>query len=363
MKILFITDSLGRGGKERRLVELIKNLKINQVDIRLIVLYDLIEFEEIHKIGIKIHKLIRSFKFDLSISYKILKICSEFKPDIINTWGLMPSIYATPVAKFKKIKFINSMIINAPIELDMKTKIFSKIILPLSDIIVGNSYAGLRSYNIDENRGIVIYNGYDLSRSKNLIKKIDVKNQLKVKTRYLCGMVAVFRDHKDYITLIEAAKIIFTKRNDISFVMVGDGPTYEQIKEISKNMENIFFTGRRTDVESIINIFDIGILSTFTEGISNSIMEYMALGKAVIATEGGGTNELVKDNVTGILVPKKSPRILAEKIELLIDNEELRSQLGSAGQKRIYEKFNIELMVSNYYNLFKDVVREKTDKK
>ncbi len=359
MKILFITDSLGRGGKERRLVELIKSLKKNQVDLRLIVLYDLIEFEEIYKIGIKIDKIIRSFKFDLSISYKIFKICSDFKPDVINTWGLMPSIFAAPVAKFKKIKFVNSMIINAPIKLDMKTRIFSKIIFPLSDRVVGNSCAGLRSYNIDQERGIVIYNGYDLSRSRNLIEKSVVKNQWKVKTRYICGMVAVFRDHKDYFTLIEAAKIILAKRNDISFILVGDGPTYKEIKDMSENMENIIFTGRRTDVESIINIFDIGILSTFTEGISNSILEYMALGKAVIATDGGGTNELVNNNLTGYLVPKKSPVILSEKIEFLIDNEELRNQFGSAGQKRINEEFNIEFMVSNYYSLFKDVILKK----
>ena len=87
--------------------------------------------------------------------------------------------------------------------------------------------------------------------------------------------------------------------------------------------------GRQSDVESIINISNICVLTTNVkihgEGISNSILEYMAMGKPVIASCGGGTNEIVEDAVTGFLISPLSPRELAEKIEILIDNPEFEN--------------------------------------
>ena len=72
----------------------------------------------------------------------------------------------------------------------------------------------------------------------------------------------------------------------------------------------------------MVNVFDIGVLATHGEGISNSIMEYMALGKPVVASEGGGTCELVQDGITGFLVPRRDPQALAARISQLLDDQE-----------------------------------------
>ena len=109
-------------------------------------------------------------------------------------------------------------------------------------------------------------------------------------------MVAGFDKRKDFATLIEAAIDICRERSDLVFMFVGGGPDWELLRSrVPQSMINnqIIFTGKRTDVESVIQIFDIGLLITFYEGISNSIIEYMALGKPVIATDGGGTSEII----------------------------------------------------------------------
>lgn len=77
--------------------------------------------------------------------------------------------------------------------------------------------------------------------------------------------------------------------------------------------DNIKFLSSQENVESIMNICDIGVLASFTKGFSNSIMEFMALGKPMIATDGGGTKELVVDGNTGYLIPKKAHEILTKK--------------------------------------------------
>ena len=117
------------------------------------------------------------------------------------------------------------------------------------------------------------------------------------------------------------------------------------------------------DVESIINIFNIGILLTkediHGEGISNSILEYMALGKPVIATDGGGTVELVQDKVSGFLIKTKSILEMSSKIEYLLDNEKISKEMGNKGREIVNNKFNLTLMINNYIKLYNRVCKEQ----
>lgn len=132
-------------------------------------------------------------------------------------------------------------------------------------------------------------------------------------------MVASFSNYKDYRTYIQAANRVLNKVNYITFLCIGSGDdkTYRELVD-PESKKFVKFLGRQENVESIMNICNIGILLTYTEGISNSIMEFMALGKPVIATDGGGIKELIIDRETGFLIPPKSPMVLAEKIIVLL---------------------------------------------
>jgi glycosyltransferase involved in cell wall biosynthesis len=117
-------------------------------------------------------------------------------------------------------------------------------------------------------------------------------------------------------------------------------------------IEHFRLLGELSGVESLVNIMDICVLSTFTEGVSNSILEYMALGKPVVATAGGGTNEIVSDTVTGLLISPSDPEELALKLELLLNDTDLCARMGLAGKERIIEEFSIDAMVRKYINLY-----------
>ena len=103
----------------------------------------------------------------------------------------------------------------------------------------------------------------------------------------------------------------------------------------------------------MINVFDIGVLSTYSEGISNSIMEYMALSKPVVATDGGGTRELIEDNKSGFLVEQKNADQMAKYLETLINDSDIRNEMGLRGKQIIKEKFNYKKMCDSFYNTFK----------
>jgi glycosyltransferase involved in cell wall biosynthesis len=159
---------------------------------------------------------------------------------------------------------------------------------------------------------------------------------------------------KDYSTFIKAGNKVLAERNDVTFVIVGDGEDRGEIQLSIKSdyQEKFVFTGQRSDVESIVNIFDVAVLATFTEGISNSIMEYMALSKPVIATNGGGTEELVVDGETGVLVSVGNEEELSKKIIQLLNNPELGHQMGVNGGKRLIKEFSFEKMINNYINTY-----------
>lgn len=357
MKILFFIDILMSGGKERRLTELMKALKQTpDCDFELAVMSSEIHYREVLDLNIPIHYLIRKSKKDISVTFKLYKLCKEYKPDIIHCWDSMTAVYSFPVCRLLNIKLINGMITNAPEKISLTDKkwIRSRLTFPFSDTIIGNSKAGLAAYRAPAKKSYFIHNGFDFKRIENILSSQIIRQQLNVTSRYIIGMVASFSTTKDYKTFFEAAHIILDKRKDVTFIAIGSNTESSASKNHIRNEYSGYFRllGKRSGIESYVNTFDIGVLSTFGEGISNSILEYMALGKPVVATLGGGTVELVIDNETGFLVRRSDAGELARKIELLLDNAQLRHKMGSAGRERIKNFFNIENMMKKYIEIY-----------
>jgi len=364
MKILFIIDSLRSGGKERRLVSLIEGLnEIEKIEMEIIISSKNIHYKSIIDTGIKIHFLERNSIKDFRLLSKFNIIINNLKPDIVHCWDNIAAIHFGPICKIKKIPFINSMITAAPdIQKLSKRYIINAISYPFSDVILSNSQAGLDNLFVPKKKQKVIHNGFNFDRLNNLIDKEFVYDKFNIdKSKSIIGMVASFTNHKDYETFIKAGLELLKSRDDFQLIAIGDGPNLKAIKNnIDKNiLKHFIFLGKITDIESIVNTFDIAVLSTYTEGISNAIMEYMALSKPVIATDGGGTKELVVDNETGFLIEEKNEVQLAEKMSLLLENPNVSKEMGKKGKERIQKYFSIDKMVNETYELYFNKIKNK----
>lgn len=362
MKIIFIIDTLTAGGKERRLTELIKGLiSTSKAECELVVMSSDIHYKEILDLGIKIHIILRKTKKDLTVFNKLYRIFRLFNPDIVHCWDSMTAVYSVPLCKYLRIKLVNGMIVDSPSKRNFSNKDYrrARITFPFSDFIVGNSRAGLKAYRAPEKKSIVIYNGFNFNRINHLENSIVVLEQLNSDLDHIIGMVATNSVKKDYKTFFFAAQRLLKSRDDILFLAIGKNTDDDNLKELieSKYSKHFRLLGKRSDVESLINVMDICVLSTFTEGISNSIMEYMALGKPVIATSGGGTNEIVIDNNTGFLTNPSDPEDLSKKMEALLNNPEMRQKMGKSGRERILDYFSINSMVDNYHKLYLTVLQ------
>ncbi len=357
MRVLHIIDNLGIGGKERQLVELLVGLQArNDVACEVLVLSDRVHPSHLEKLTVPVHKFARKQAKDPRVFGRLYEIYRRFRPDIIQTWEFMCSIYAAAFCPIYDIKFINNAIQNAPAKIPKKAKWRSRLTFPLSDVILANSRAGLAAFHVNNSKSAFIHNGFDATRIAVLEDEQSVRERYQLHRPHIVGMVATISSKKDHPTFLQAATAILDKRDDVTFLAIGEGANAAACKALvpEKHREHIRFTGNVTPVESLINIFTVGVLATFTEGISNTIMEYMALGKPVVASDGGGTREILIDGETGYLCKVSDVEDLSAKITTLLDNPALAEKMGAAGKKRIREDFNLALMTNKFVKLYEN---------
>lgn len=371
MKILMIIDSLDKGGKERRMLELIRGLKNHQddFDIYLVSLTDVVEYQYVYDLPIRFEIIKRKYKKDITVPFKLGKIIASFKPDIIHSWSTMASIYLSVANLFSRVPVVSGVLADANANLGISDAHYLRVKLttPFSDVFVSNSEAGIRAYKTPLRKSICIYNGINFNRFENLRPAAEIEKEIlgsAKNNRIILCMVAGFNERKDYETLIHVAVKICLLREDLIFLLIGNGPLLEKIKaQVPPALLNkkIIFTGNRSDIESVLQIIDIGLLITYFEGISNSIIEYMAMGKPVIATEGGGTVELVQDHVNGFLVEQRNEEQIINKIDILLENKDLREKMGQNAYQWVREKFDIEEKTNEYINLYRRLLKDNSN--
>lgn len=357
MKILFFIESLRAGGKERRIVELLKGLKqYSDVQVELVLTRKEIHYQEIYDLNIPIHIIERKWlKKDPQLFFKFFKLAKKIKPDIIHVWGHMVAVYAVPAKWLLQLPLINNEITDATHNPFLLGK---GIVFRASDRIIANSQAGLDAYKAPPDKSMVIHNGFNFTRIKSLESVEVIRTRFAIRTPRVVGMVASFIEYKDWATYVSAALQIVEKRDDVTFLCIGDGDDSQYRKLVSEKAPGrILFLGKQSRVESIMNVCDMGVLTTnihhHGEGISNALMEFMALGKPVIATNYGGSVELIEDKVSGYLIEAFSDSMLTEKIIHLLENESEKQRMGEQALKRVQEKFSIEGMVRYFYEEYR----------
>jgi glycosyltransferase involved in cell wall biosynthesis len=362
MKILFFIESLRAGGKERRIIELLKGLKKHaDVEVELVLTRKEIHYQEFHDLNIPLHIIERKFlKKDPLLFIKFYNIAKKFQPDLIHVWGHMVAVYAVPTVWKLGIPLLNNEITDAT----PGQKLLGKdIVFNASTKIIANTNAGLKAYGAPPEKSSVIYNGFNFSRLNKLSPAEEIRDKFNITTRFVVAMVATFSAYKDYKTYISAALDVLKRRSDVTFLCVGDGDDSAFKAMVPAVYTNhILFLGKQNKVESIMNICDVGVLVTdvknHAEGISNALMEFMALSKPVIATNFGGSTELVVDQSTGFLVEAYDHSELASRINDLLSNDKLRLAMGTASKNRVETQFSIDKMISSFYEEYKYLTEE-----
>ena len=209
-----------------------------------------------------------------------------------------------------------------------------------------------------------ILNGVDLAKFR-IINPSLIRKRLGLKEEdFVIGAVGRLNYLKNYPLLISALPQMKERVEGLKVIFIGEGPEKDSLSVLARRLkviDIIKFLGFRTDIPELLNATDLLIQPSLSEGMSNTILESMACGKPVVASDVGGNKEVVVDGVTGYLFPSERRDILEEKLISLAGDEEKRYQMGIAGRKRVEGRFSLNRMVKGYEDFYKHIYYSARD--
>jgi glycosyltransferase involved in cell wall biosynthesis len=243
----------------------------------------------------------------------------------------------------------------------------------LAHHVIANSEA-VRKKLIDQgigNRKIsVVYNGLDVNRLASTASRSETLSLLGLPSetngvrRNFITLVANMRhDVKDYPMFLRAARLVKTEVSDAAFLLAGEGELMESIRALTRELElqsSTFFLGRCEKIAELLNISDVCVLSSKAEGFSNSILEYMAAARPVVATDVGGAREAIVEGVTGYLVASGDDRKMSDRIVGLLQNPDQARMMGENGRRVVEENFSCAVQLQKTETLYANLLGQKT---
>jgi glycosyltransferase involved in cell wall biosynthesis len=361
VKILYVIESFGPGGKERRLSQLIDYFsEVDGVELEVVLTREEFHYKTVLEKNIRIHAISKKLGVGKNSGFRqFYKICRNFKPDVIHTWGGLITVLAIPSSVLCGIPIIDGQVTATTHPPLWEKWLFYKIPFLFSKKVVSNSRLAFKVYGMPTRKSICIYNGFDFSRL-NKVKDVQaLRKDLSITTQYIVAMVASYVPLKDYKTFIEAAIQVLKTGKDVTFLGVGGQDPKVFQKYIPEEYEDkIRLLRQRSDIESFMSMCDVGVLSSFSEGMPNVVLEFMALGKAVIATPVGGVPELIDNNIDGFIFEIGDQQHLSNLIVDLLDDESKRLEVGKKAARKIKESFSSKKMNEAYLHLYKNILHK-----
>ncbi len=311
---------------------------------------------------------------DIRALIYIVKIIRKHKPQIVHTHTSKAGLLGRLAAKLCRVPII----LHTPHGHvffgyfgPIQSKLFillEKLVSLITDRIVTLTDREKRDHLVakiaKKDKFAVIFSGVDLRKFKeiSLLMKLEIKQKMGIPERsQIVGTIGRLVPVKGHEYFIEAAQYILLKHPDTYFIIVGDGPLKEDLEKKAQNFgigNNILFLGWREDIDVILSLFDIFVLSSLNEGMGRVLVEAMALAKPIVASDVGGIPDLVIHNKNGLLVPPKKSKELADNVLILMDNKKKREELGNEG-KGIASKYSADKMVTQIICLYTDLLRTK----
>jgi len=235
----------------------------------------------------------------------------------------------------------------------------------LAHQVIANSEA-VRSELVDQGikdtKIAVVYNGLDINRLVSNTPRAEALSLLGlpaetngVRKSFITIVANMRHDVKDYPMFLRAARRVKIDVPNAEFLLAGEGELTESIRALAKDLELdscTFFLGRCEKIADLLSISDVCVLSSKAEGFSNSILEYMAAARPVVATDVGGAGEAIVEGVTGHLVQSGDDKTMAERIISLLSEPEKARAMGSQGRQVVEERFSCAAQLKRTEQLY-----------
>ncbi len=371
--IVHVIHHLGVGGLENGLINLINHIPPERYRHAIICLKGYSDFRRrITREGVEIIALNKREGKDFSLYLNLFKTLRRLKPDIVHTrnLGTMEGQVVAAVAGARaRVHGEHGRDIFDLHGKNRKYNLLRKAIRPFVDHFIAVS-RDLESWlantvGATPHRIHQIYNGVDSLRFHPRSGK-NFKGAppgFFTENAFVIGSVGRMASVKDYPGLVRAFLSLLEEpaaQERFRLLIVGEGRSRQECIEMLREAGAgalAWFPGERADIPELMSAMDLFVLPSLGEGISNTILEAMATGLPVVATNVGGNAELIKEGFTGILVPPGEPAAMAQAIMQYHKNPDLIIQHGIAARQQIEASFSMEAMTKGYLQVYDKVLR------
>ena len=372
--IAHVIYRLGVGGLENGLINLINQMPPDKYRHIIICLKGSTQFRQrLNRKDVRIIDLHKKEGQDWLSFVRFYRILKQYEVDIIHTRNLgtieyqVPAFLAgvryrvhgehgwdvfDPEGNNKKYQWLRRLLspfiqVFIPLSVHLKDYLIKKVKIPAHKIQrICNGVDTQKFYPEQKNNDFLIDCPFAFDRERIIIGTVGRMHGVKDQLTLVAAFIALMQSHTELI-------------GEVLLFLIGEGPLRQEAVELLEKhqlLQYAWLPGERKDIAEIMRTLDIFVLPSQAEGISNTILEAMATGLPVIATNVGGNPELVKDGETGLLVPPSNPEKMATALYGLISDPEKRQQQGENSHQRVLEHFSIQAMVNKYTKVYDSLI-------
>jgi glycosyltransferase involved in cell wall biosynthesis len=402
-KICHIIPTLVQGGAEKQMSLLVRHLNRKDFEPHVVVLTHSGPIEdELRAAGVPLHFINKRGKFDPLAYRRLVRLLCQLRPDIVHTWLFAANSYGRLAAWRCGVPVILAAERCVDPWKGWWQHQIDRRLCKITDRMLTNSNGVVefyRNHGIPAEKFVVIPNAIsaadespvgwppnpekgqstDSSTDDRLensptsnnssppevdprkrMSKDEFFKRLSLRPRKrVVGAVGRLWAQKGYEDLIWAAEMLRVAYEDVWFVIIGDGPDRKKLQAFRDKVEAynaVRFLGHRNDAHELMSAFDVLWNGSLYEGQSNTILEAMAMGIPVLATDIPGNRDLVVNDQTGYLYPLGNVEMLIRRTNSLLSDDRKRSELGSNAMQRVQHEFSLEKMIASYSQLYRKLV-------
>lgn len=287
--------------------------------------------------------------------------------DLLHTYLVSANVYGTLAGRLAGVGAVVTSRRDTGFSRNWRLRLLEeRLVNPHVDRVVAVSPAVAevtrRERGLRDEQVVVIPNGVDLERfdagrhSREAVRAHALREWGLAGDEAAVGAIGHLSPVKGHADLLEAAARVVARRPRTRFFLAGDGPLRPTLQARARRLglgERVVFTGVRENVAALLALLDVVVLPSHTEGLSNVLLESMAMARPVVATAVGGNPDVLRDGVSGRLVPARDPEALAAAVLALLEAPEAARALGCEARRVVERKFGLPRMVEAYETLYR----------
>lgn len=366
MRIAIIIDSMVRGGAERQVFYIVRELARRGYDVELIYYHRAQNEYDLAALGDATVTFLPKKGEYLRFLIRLQRHLKRREFDVVHAFKGAENIYGCLAARSAGIPVILGGYRGAYRERGVM-RLAHRMLRRVVDGWIVNAQAiadsMIEAIGAKPEDFIVLSNGVEPTAFASQLSPAEARRKLGLDpTAPVVTKIARLHPLKNHSMFLRMAACVLEHRPETRFLIVGDGPQRASVQEQARSMgltDSVLFLGDRSDIPDVLEATDVSVLTSDYEGLPNALLESMCVGVPAVTTDYAGAEEVVVDEQEGYVVPRGAADVMAERVRRLLDDAALRKQMGQRGIETVTQRFSMEVMTDRLLSIYENCLSSK----